>query len=261
MDAVLTALAQAYAITGDSAYKSKGDHMVNALASCQAASPGRGYHAGYLSAFPENFFDRLESGQTVWAPWYTLHKILAGLLDQYALAGNAQALTVATNMAGWVDWRTGRLSASQMQAVLNTEFGGMNAALADLYQQTGDARWMTAAQRFDHAAVFTPLAVTYGPVVLAGNYGSTTLSAPPALATASVTRTNGTALTFTATANGSTVPLIPFYDAHTVNYNVYWNTGGGPSGRPHWLGTDRQRHHGLVLDSGGNVASGSNHKL
>lgn len=75
---LLTALAQAYAITGDSAYRRKGDYLVDALAACQAASPSAGYRAGYLSAFPENFFDRLENGQAVWAPWYTLHKIMAG---------------------------------------------------------------------------------------------------------------------------------------------------------------------------------------
>ena len=53
---------------------------------------------------------------------------------------------------------TGRLSYSQQQAMLGIEFGGMNAVLADLYQMTGDSRWLTAAQRFDHAAVFDPLA-------------------------------------------------------------------------------------------------------
>src|SRR3954467_8044145 len=75
---LLSGLAQAYANTGDTAYKTKGDYLVNALAACQAGAPGRGFHAGYLSAFPENFFDRLESGQSVWAPYYTLHKIMAG---------------------------------------------------------------------------------------------------------------------------------------------------------------------------------------
>jgi DUF1680 family protein len=83
---------------------------------------------------------------------------MAGLLDQYRLAGNSQALTVLTNLAGWVDWRTGRLSYSQMQSVLNTEFGGMSAVLTDLYLTTNNARWLTAAQRFDHAAVLNPLA-------------------------------------------------------------------------------------------------------
>src|SRR4051812_3984058 len=80
---LMSGLAQAYANTGDSTCKSKGDYLVSSLAACQNASPGAGFHAGYLSAFPESFFDRLESGQQVWAPYYTQHKIMAGLLDQY----------------------------------------------------------------------------------------------------------------------------------------------------------------------------------
>lgn len=158
MGHLLSALAQAYAITGDDTYRSKGDHLVDALAACQAAAPSRGYRAGYLSAFPEDFFDRLESGQAVWAPWYTLHKIMAGLLDQYQLTGNSQALAVLTSKAGWVDWRTGRLSYAQLQSTLDNEFGGMGIVLTDLYQQTGDARWLATAQRFDHAVVLDPLA-------------------------------------------------------------------------------------------------------
>jgi hypothetical protein len=71
---------------------------------------------------------------------------------------STQARDVLLRFAGWVDWRTGRLSYATMQRVLGTEFGGMNAVLTDLYQQTGDSRWLTAAQRFDHAAVFDPLA-------------------------------------------------------------------------------------------------------
>ncbi|MFI6452778.1 beta-L-arabinofuranosidase domain-containing protein [Streptosporangium amethystogenes] len=73
-------------------------------------------------------------------------------------------------------------------------------------------------------------AITYGPVVLSGNYGSTSPSALPALNTGSITRTSGTALTFTATANSATVNLIPFYDAHGHNYTVYWNAGGQGGG-------------------------------
>jgi hypothetical protein len=72
-------------------------------------------------------------------------------------------------------------------------------------------------------------AITYGPVVLSGNYGNTALTALPSLNTSSISRTGASALTFTATANGSTVNLIPFYDAHGHNYTVYWNAGGQPS--------------------------------
>ena len=158
MGHVLSALAQAYLNTGTSTFRAKGDYLVAELAKCQAASPGRGYRTGYLSAFPENFFDRLEAGQSVWAPYYTIHKIMAGLLDQYLLAGNAQALSAVTGMAAWVKARTDRLSNSQMQSCLNTEFGGMSEVLTNLYQVTGDADHLTAAQRFDHATILDPLA-------------------------------------------------------------------------------------------------------
>ncbi|MFD0474511.1 RICIN domain-containing protein [Nonomuraea thailandensis] len=69
-------------------------------------------------------------------------------------------------------------------------------------------------------------AVTYGPVVLSGDYGDTALSAAPALTPSSIARTSTSALTFTATAGGAPVRLGPFYDAHDHNYVVYWNTGG-----------------------------------
>ena len=156
---LLSGLAQAYANTRTTAYKTKGDALVSALAACQAASPGRGYRSGYLSAFPENFFDRLESGQSVWAPYYTIHKVMAGLLDQYLLAGNGQALTVLTGMAAWVKARTDRLSSSTMQnVVLRTEFGGMPEVLTNLYQVSGNPDHLTTARRFDHAQILDPLA-------------------------------------------------------------------------------------------------------
>ena len=114
--------------------------------------------AARCAAFPESFFDRLESGQSVWAPYYTIHKIMAGLLDQYLLAGNQQALDVLQRKAAWVKTRTDALSASQMQQALRTEFGGMPEVLTNLYQVTGDADQLTTAQRFDHAQILDPLA-------------------------------------------------------------------------------------------------------
>ncbi|MDQ7807753.1 glycoside hydrolase family 127 protein [Amycolatopsis sp. A133] len=168
---LLSGLAQAYANTGDTTYKTKGDYLVTALAACQAASPGRGFHAGYLSAFPENFFDRLEAGQSVWAPYYTLHKIMAGLLDQYLLAGNQQALDVLLRKAVWTKARTDPLPATQMQQVLRTEFGGMPEVLANLYQVTGDPNHLATAQRFDHAQILDPLAA--GQDRLAGFHANT----------------------------------------------------------------------------------------
>jgi uncharacterized protein len=154
----LTAWAQAYAVLGDTTCRDKANQMVAELAKCQANNGAAGFTAGYLSGFPESDVTAVEAGKPVAVSYYCIHKTLAGLLDVWRYTGNTQAKDVLLNLAGWVDRRTGRLSYSQMQTVLQTEFGGMNAVLTDLYQQTGDSRWLTVAQRFDHAAIFDPLA-------------------------------------------------------------------------------------------------------
>ncbi|WBB61844.1 glycoside hydrolase family 127 protein [Streptomyces sp. WMMC500] len=156
----LTAWAQAYAVTGDTTCRDKAEHMVAGLAACQANNGAAGFTTGYLCGFPESDFTALEDRTLTNGnvPYYVIHKTLAGLLDVWRLLGSTRARDVLLNLAGWVDWRTGRLSLQQMQAMLGTEFGGMNAVLTDLHRQTGDARWLTAARRFDHAAVFDPLA-------------------------------------------------------------------------------------------------------
>ncbi|GGL18284.1 hypothetical protein Sme01_72370 [Sphaerisporangium melleum] len=156
----LTAWSQAYAVLGDTTCRDKATYMVAELAKCQANNGAAGFNTGYLCGFPESDFSALEartlSNGNV--PYYVIHKIMTGLLDAWRYIGSTQAKDVLLALAGWVDWRTSRLSSSQMQSMLGTEFGGMNAVLTDIYQQTGDGRWLTAAQRFDHAAVFNPLA-------------------------------------------------------------------------------------------------------
>lgn len=154
----LSAWAQAWAVLGDTTSRDRANHMVAELAKCQANNATAGFNTGYLSGFPESDFDAMEAGSPKSVSYYSLHKTLQGLLDVWRYLGSTQARDVLLRFAGWVDWRTGRLSTAQMQAVLQTEFGGMNDVLADLYQQTGDSRWLATAQRFDHAVVFDPLA-------------------------------------------------------------------------------------------------------
>ncbi|WP_328498491.1 glycoside hydrolase family 127 protein [Streptomyces sp. NBC_00414] len=171
---LLSALAQAYANTGDGAFAAKARSLVSALAECQRAAPAAGYHAGYLSAFPESVFDQLEAGGKPWAPYYTLHKIMAGLLDQYELGGDKQALAVLLDMAAWVDARTAPLSAERMQTLLKVEFGGMNDVLARLHLVTGDAAHLRTARRFDHEELYAPLAA--GRDELAGRHANTEIA-------------------------------------------------------------------------------------
>ena len=147
----LSACALMYASTGDGRVKEKGEAVVAGLAACQAK-----FSSGYLSAYPESFLDRVEKQQPVWAPYYTLHKIFAGLLDMYALAGDAQALEVAKKFGDWVIARNARLTDDQMQRMLGNEHGGMNECLANLYALTGEEKYLAISQRFNHHAVLDP---------------------------------------------------------------------------------------------------------
>ncbi len=157
---LLSGLALTTANTGNDAARQRGRYLVSQLAALQAKAKQHHFQAGYLSAFPEYYFDWLEQGKPVWSPYYMIHKYLAGLIDQYQLAGDDQALDVAAKLADWVDWRTNpeRLPYDQMQMVLQTEFGGLPEALANLYAITGQERYLATAQRFYHAAVLDPLA-------------------------------------------------------------------------------------------------------
>ena len=148
----LSALAQ-QAANGDRESKSKGDYMVLELAKCQQKLGGN-----YLSAFPTTWWDRLAAGTRVWAPFYTIHKIMAGMFDMYALTGNREALRVLEGMAAWADEWTASKSEAHMQQILEIEFGGIAETLYHLAAATGEDRWARTADRFQKRSFINPLA-------------------------------------------------------------------------------------------------------
>lgn len=162
----LSACSFMYASTRDTQFRDRVHFLVQELAKCQEKLGN-----GYLSAFPEEFFDRVETTGRVWAPYYTLHKILAGLLDAYVYCGDQQALEVAKKLGDWVIARNSRLTDEQMQRMLNVEHGGMNEALANLYALTGEEKYLRIAERFNHLAVLKPLAE--GKDILTGLHANT----------------------------------------------------------------------------------------
>jgi hypothetical protein len=154
----LTACALAWEATGDERLRTRALAITAELRRVQLALTARGASAGYLSAFPEEFFDRVEERRGVWAPYYTLHKILAGLLDVHRVFKDAVALETAKGMAAWVGIRARQKSDAQWQEMLQTEFGGMQESLTDLYAVTRDPEHLRLARLFDHRVVFDPLA-------------------------------------------------------------------------------------------------------
>ncbi|WP_188504359.1 glycoside hydrolase family 127 protein [Parapedobacter pyrenivorans] len=160
----LSACALMYNGTGNKEFKTRADYIVDELALCQEADGN-----GYIGAFDngkEVFEHEIAKGNIrsqgfdlngIWAPFYTHHKVLAGLNDAYVLLGNEKALTVASLFAGWIGTIIDPLTDEQMQQVLHCEHGGINDALVDLYHYTQDQKYLDMAGSFYHRAVLDNL--------------------------------------------------------------------------------------------------------
>ena len=216
----LSACALMWAQTGDAAVKARGTMMVAELAKCQARN---GY--GYLSAFPTELFARLKAGQRVWAPFYTYHKIMAGLLDNWTLANNSQALDMVRGMASWVrDYASG-VPDEQWQRMLNVEYGGMNDVLYQLANVTEDAQWAELAHRFDHEKIFAPLAV--GRDELKGVHANT-----------NIPKVIGAARRYERTGEDRSRAIATFFWADVTGMRSY--ATGGTSNDEEWQGDPGQ---------------------
>jgi DUF1680 family protein len=162
----LSALAMNYAATGNAACKQRMDDMLAQLKACQQANTKS--HAawgdGYVGGVPNSaaIWSKLKTGdfsayRAAWVPWYNVHKMYAGLRDAWAYTGNADAKQIFLDFCDWAINITAALSDEQMQAMLDTEHGGMNEVLADAYQMTGEEKYLIVAKRFSHRMLLEPM--------------------------------------------------------------------------------------------------------
>jgi len=158
----LSALSLMWAATGDSVVRERLDYFVRELKKTQGQDGYLGGIPGGREAWGDIANGKLHadnfSVNGKWVPWYNLHKIAAGLRDAWRYAGNEDARQMLVKFADWTVNMTGALSDEQMQSMLRAEHGGMNEVLADVYQLTGDPRYLGAAKRFSHQAILQPLA-------------------------------------------------------------------------------------------------------
>jgi DUF1680 family protein len=160
----LSACAMMFASTGDIRFRTRVNYIVNELEICQRQNGN-----GYVAAIPngKKIFQEVAAGDIRsqgfdlnggWVPWYTLHKLFAGLLDANQYCGNTKALAVAVKLADWADATLANLTEEQFQRMLACEHGGMNEALVELYARTGNEKYLKLSRRFHHKAVLEPLA-------------------------------------------------------------------------------------------------------
>ncbi len=160
----LSASSVMYASTGNEELKQKVNYIIQQLKHCQDARK-----TGYVGAIPkeDSIFAEVANGNINskgfdldggWVPWYTVHKVLAGIEDAYLYCNNKEALTIAMKLGDWIDAKFKNLTEAQWQQMLITEQGGMNETLANLYAFTGDKKYLLLAQKFYHKEVLDTLA-------------------------------------------------------------------------------------------------------
>lgn len=173
----LSALSMEYASSNDPKFLKRVNYIVKELKECQAARK-----TGYVGAIPkeDSIWNEVKKGNINshgfdldggWSPWYTVHKVMAGLLDAYLYCHNDDALKICKGLADWTGETIGGLSDAQIQKMLLCEYGGMAESLANLYAFTGDKRYLMLSYKFYDKRVLDPLAEDKD--VLSGKHSNT----------------------------------------------------------------------------------------
>lgn len=233
----LTALSQQYAATGDKRFRDRIDYIIGEMAQCQQA-----YGDGYIGALPPTELAALRQlrqgiveakggfnfANGAWVPWYTQHKVLAGLKDAWLLGGNEQAKEVTLKLADWVDAVTANLTPQQLQTMLSVEHGGMREVLIDLYAHTGNERYLETSRRFYHHAVLDPL--VQGRDDLAGRHANT-----------QIPKVTGAARSYEVTGNADDrTAALDFWKFVVRDHS--WAIGGNSDGE-HFFAPDTASKH------------------
>ncbi|MCJ7738077.1 MAG: glycoside hydrolase family 127 protein, partial [Anaerolineae bacterium] len=164
----LSAAARMYATTGDIEAKAKADTIVAELARCQERNGGE-----WVFSIPEKYYDWIAQGHRVWAPQYTVHKTLMGLVDMAKFTGSEQAVEILERTAKWFTRWTGQFSREELDDILDVETGAMLEAWADLYGITGDPEHLELMRRYDRPRLFERLLAGEDP--LTNRHANTTI--------------------------------------------------------------------------------------
>lgn len=210
----LSACAMMFASTGDNRFKEKVDYVILELDRCQQARK-----SGYVGAIPkeDSIFWKVQQGNIKtagfdlnggWSPWYTVHKVMAGLADAYMLCDNPRALTILTGMSDWTGNILKDLNEEQLELMRKCEYGGMNDVLVHVYELTGNRKYLELSYKFHDEFVLGQLAKRVD--ALQGKHSNTNV--PKAI---------GCARRYGLTSADSDKTIASFFWETIVNHHTY----------------------------------------
>jgi DUF1680 family protein len=210
----LSACAMEYAVSGNAEFLKRVNYIIDQLQECQVARK-----TGYVGAIPreDSVFMEVSQGQIrsrgfdlngSWSPWYTIHKVMAGLLDAYLYCDNAKALAIEQGMADWADNTLRHLNDEQIQKMLLCEYGGMNEVLVNTYAFTNDKKYLELSYKFHDRVVLDSLAHRVD--ILPGRHSNT-----------QIPKVIGTVRRYELTGTKSDLATGDFFWKTVVNHHSY----------------------------------------
>ena len=164
----LSAAALHYQETGDRELKAKTEAILDELALCQEDNGGE-----WVCPIPEKYLYWIGKGKNIWAPQYTIHKLLMGLVDVYRYMEVDCALQIADKLADWFERWSAGYTEEEFDNILDIETGGMLEVWADLLEITGDQKYRELLRRYYRGRLFEPL--LEGKDVLTNMHANTTI--------------------------------------------------------------------------------------
>ncbi|HEY9045406.1 MAG TPA: beta-L-arabinofuranosidase domain-containing protein [Ohtaekwangia sp.] len=210
----LSACAMHYAASNDPEYVKRVNYIVDELDECQKARK-----TGYIGAIPreDTVFMEVSQGNIrsrgfdlngAWSPWYTVHKVMAGLLDAYLYCNNDKALRIEQAMADWTGDILKNLTDEQLQKMLLCEYGGMNEVLVNTYTFTQNKKYLDLSYKFHDKRILDSLAV--GIDVLPGKHSNT-----------QIPKVIGTARRYEVTGNKQDIAIAEFFWNTVVQHHTF----------------------------------------
>ena len=214
----ISALALYYAHTQNAEFLNRTNYIIDELEKCQEARK-----TGYIGAIPkeDSMWAEVAKGNIrsrgfdlngAWSPWYTVHKVMSGLLDAYLYCNNQKALKINVGIADWTDNLLKNLHDTTIQKMLVTEYGGMNDVLVNTYALTGNKKYLELSYQFHDRKVLDSLAA--GIDILPGKHSNT-----------QIPKVIGTARRYQLTGEQKDLAIANFF-WQTVTRNHSYATGG-----------------------------------
>lgn len=160
----MSSMSMMYQTTNDPMILERLNYVIKELKQCQEAQ-GDGYLLATING--KHVFEDVIDGEfttnnpcinTTWEPIYIMNKIMLGLYGIYTRCNIQDAKSILINMANWFGNEVlDKLDHDNIQKLLVCEHGSINESYINVYEITGDSKYLEWAKKLNDEDMWVPL--------------------------------------------------------------------------------------------------------